>query len=63
MIFRNSRHDKKGYDIADKSKKDSDNEDIVKEVTYMVNGAYTGLDNRKSAYKRIKEANIFEMFK
>ena len=54
---------KKLYEIADESKSDSDNNDIVERITAVINPKKLGLEYRKEAYKRIREANIFKRFK
>ena len=53
---------KKLYEIADESKANSDNNDIVERITAVINPQKLGLEHRKEAYKRIREANIFKMF-
>ena len=50
------------YEIADESKANSDNNDIVERITAVINPQKLGLEHRKEAYKRIREANIFKMF-
>ncbi|QPH85036.1 hypothetical protein CVT06_08045 [Campylobacter concisus] len=50
------------YEIADESKADSDNSDIVEHITTVINPQKLGLEHRKEAYKRIRDANIFKMF-
>ncbi|WP_148822305.1 glycoside hydrolase family 19 protein [Campylobacter concisus] len=50
------------YEIADESKADSDNSDIVERITTVINPQKLGLEHRKEAYKRIRDANIFKMF-
>ena len=56
---------KRLYEIADKSKSDSENEDVVNKITKIVNSSVND-SNKKSrinSYKRIREANIFKRFK
>ena len=56
---------KRLYEIADKSKSDSENEDVVNKITKIVNSGVND-SNKKSrinSYKRIREANIFKRFK
>ena len=50
------------YKIADKSKVDSENEDVVNKVTSIVNKK-ADKQKRINSYKRIREANIFKRFK
>ena len=50
------------YKIADKSKVDSENEDVVNKVTSIVNKK-ADKQKRINSYKRIREANIFKKFK
>ena len=49
------------YKIADKQASNNTNE-IVKQITYKVNGGYNGLNDRVKQYTRIKNANIFRDF-
>ena len=53
---------KRLYEIADKSKSDSENEDVVNKVTSIVNNK-ADRQKRINSYKRIREANIFKKFK
>ena len=50
------------YKIADESKADSENEDVVNKVTSIVNNK-ADRQKRINSYKRIREANIFKKFK
>ena len=50
------------YEIADESKADSDNSDIVERITAVINPQKLSLEQRKEAYKRIKTANVFKIF-
>ena len=50
------------YKIADESKADSENEDVVNKVTSIVNNK-ADKQKRINSYKRIREANIFKKFK
>ena len=50
------------YEIADESKADSDNNDIVERITAVINPQKLSLEQRKEAYKRIKTANVFKIF-
>ena len=50
------------YEIADESKADSDNSDIVERITAVINPQKLSLEHRKEAYKRIKTANVFKVF-
>ena len=50
------------YKIADESKSDSENEDVVNKVTSIVNKK-ADKQKRINSYKRIREANIFKKFK
>ena len=50
------------YKIADESKSDSENEDVVNKVTSIVNNK-ADKQKRINSYKRIREANIFKKFK
>ena len=53
------------YEKADKSKSDSENENVVNKITKIVNSGVND-SNKKSrinSYKRIREANIFKRFK
>ena len=50
------------YKIVDKSKVDSENEDVVNKVTSIVNKK-ADKQKRINSYKRIREANIFKKFK
>ena len=50
------------YNIADESKSDSENEDVVNKVTSIVNKK-ADKQKRINSYKRIREANIFKRFK
>ena len=50
------------YEIADKSKANSDNSDIVERITAVINPQKLSLEQRKEAYKRIKAANVFKIF-
>ena len=53
------------YNIADESKSDSDNENVVNKITNRINSG-TSKENRTeraNSYKRIREANIFKRFK
>lgn len=53
------------YKIADESKVDSENEDVVNKITKKVNGGTDEKSRTKriNSYKRIREANIFKKFK
>jgi len=53
---------KKLYETADESKLDSNNDDIVERITAVINPKKLGLEYRKESYKRVREANIFNMF-
>ena len=53
---------RKIYEKADKSKSDSENEDVVNKVTSIVNKK-ADKQKRINSYKRIREANIFKKFK
>ena len=56
---------KRLYEIADKSKSDSGNENVVNKITNRINSG-TSKENRTeraNSYKRIREANIFKRFK
>ncbi len=53
---------KKLYETADESKLDSNNDDIVERITAVINPKKLGLEYRKESYKRIREANIFNIF-
>ena len=56
---------KRLYEIADKSKSDSGNENVVNKITNRINSG-TSKENRTkraNSYKRIREANIFKKFK
>ena len=50
------------YKIADESKSDSENKDVVNKVTSIVNKK-ADKQKRINSYKRIREANIFKKFK
>ena len=53
------------YNIADESKSDSGNENVVNKITNRINSG-TSKENRTeraNSYKRIREANIFKRFK
>ena len=50
------------YEIADESKSDSDNSNIVERITAVINPQKLSLEQRKEAYKRIKAANVFKIF-
>ncbi|WP_107695972.1 glycoside hydrolase family 19 protein [Campylobacter concisus] len=50
------------YEIADESKADLDNSDIVERITAVINPQKLSLEHRKEAYKRIKTANVFKIF-
>ena len=56
------KNKKKLYETADESKLDSNNNDIVERITAVINPKKLGLEYRKESYKRIREANIFNMF-
>ena len=49
------------YKIANKQASNNTNE-IVKQITYKVNGGTNGLDKRTKQYARIKNTNIFKDF-
>ena len=53
------------HKIADESKNDSNNENVVDKITYVIN---MGTDDkskrdRKENYTRIRNAEIFQIFK
>ena len=56
------KNKKKLYEIADESKSDSDNSNIVERITAVINPQKLSLEQRKKAYKRIKAANVFKIF-